>query len=445
MDSNQEFYLNKYQDELNQAYDNLHNAKVDYDTYKPIAESSLNKANNAKRLLDDLSETYIYYPDFLGSLNYLYLNSKYKSDSDQIILKEKASILELFQNKYNSLVTRLNSLQVQIYEEELASEIQGLLDIPENLIYSDELLKAKEIEEQLLKESIIANNLLADAAAREKIGVTLAKNPSGPEVREVCLDSMGNEIPMSICKPSSGGGGGGGGGVQAPPTAAELVNRSIQTWLDSFKVPEVKKPTPPPTTTANENVEAKLTEVKVPIPEVKQTELAVMDAIKAPIEEIKEPVKEEIKEIEPEDYINSFVFNVDLSKLKTNKPDTIKTDISDISSDVILIDSGLTLTDLGLGGIVSNDVNVVLPNDVSVTPPLSNDVSVTPDAIIPDVSGTITDVFTAETPNVIIGQDIKYPPYNPIIVPDSTNNSRLVFGAAVLGVIVAYNLIKKKD
>jgi hypothetical protein len=35
--------------------------------------------------------------------------------------------------------------------------------------------------------------------------------------------------------------------------------------------------------------------------------------------------------------------------------------------------------------------------------------------------------------------------YTYIIVPDSKNNSRLVFGTAVLGVIIAYNLIKKKD
>ena len=39
MDSNQQYYLDKYKQDLNVAYNNLHDARVDYDTFKPIAES----------------------------------------------------------------------------------------------------------------------------------------------------------------------------------------------------------------------------------------------------------------------------------------------------------------------------------------------------------------------------------------------------------------------
>lgn len=438
MDSNQQYYLDKYKQDLNVAYNNLHDARVDYDTFKPIAESSTTKTINAKKVFDNLAPNYIYYPDFLKSLQILYLNSKAQSDADQDVLKEKSNELSLFQKKYDDIVRKINALLIQIYEEELANDIQNLVNIPDNMVQSDELIIAKAAADKIIAEKAAADKIISDAKAVADKAIATEKAASAPKVSitesgiEVCLDSMGNQIDMSNCRPSTSS----ASSPSAPsapsaayiPTAAELVAQNINNWLKQFEV----KPNTPATTTESKPITttdskpAVTTESKpAATNESKTTETTQSSTNNSPDATTTEKVNENPTS---EDYINSFVFNVDLSKINNNQ--------SSSSSDTSLpSNTSQTLNDLGLGG---ETIDGTSDTTTDVTSGTITDVS----------SGTTTDVNidTKNTTDVVIDNSIiDKIEYNPIIVPDSTNNSRLVFGAAVLAVIVAYNLIKKKD
>jgi hypothetical protein len=431
MDSNQQYYLDKYTKDLNVAYNDLHDSRVDYDTFKPIAESSKNKTINAKKVFDNLAPSYIYYPDFLKSLQLLYLNSKSQSDADQDVLKQKSDALAVFQKKYNDIVSKINALEIQIYEEELAADIQNLVNVPENMVQSDELIIAKAAADKAAAEKSAIDKAAADKAAADKAAIA-PKVTTTESGTEVCLDSMGNQIDMSICRPSTGGGGTpntpSAPSAQHIPTAAELVAQSINSWLQQYQPkpetpaakPDVSSATKPDVSSATKSDVSSAT--KSDVSSAAKTDVG--SATKTDVISDEKPIDStnntnitNTNDITTEDYINSFVFNVDLSKLKTNQ--------SNASDTTIGSTNGQTLDDLGLGS-PKKDVSSDTKNDVSSD--TKNDVT----------SGTKNDV-------VVDNSTIDKIEYNPIIVPDSTNNSRMVFGAAALAVIVAYNLIKKKD
>lgn len=406
MDSNQQYYLDKYTKDLNLAYNNLHDSRVDYDTFKPISESSNDKTINAKKVFDNLAPNYIYYPDFLKNLQLLYLNSKAQSDADKDILKQKSDALAVFQKKYNDIVAKINALEIQIYEEELAADIQNLVNVPENMVQSDELIIAKAAADKVAADKAAADKVISDAAKAlaEKNAPKITITETGAEV---CLDSMGNQIDMSICRPNTGSSTPSAPSTPSSPhidTPAELVAKNINSWLQQYQ-PKVNTPASTSTATPAATPESKPTETTQSITNI------------SPDATTTEKVNENPTS---EDYINSFVFNVDLSKINNNQ--------SSSSSDTSLpSNTSQTLNDLGLGG-----------ETIDGTSDTTTDVT----------SGTTTDVNTdtTNTTDVVIDNSIiDKIEYNPIIVPDSTNNSRLVFGAAVLAVIVAYNLIKKKD
>jgi len=393
MDANQKYYLDKYTQDLNVAYNNLHDSRVDYDTFKPIADSSINKTTNAKKVFDNLSPTYIYYPDFLKSLQLLYLNAKAQSDDDQNVLKQKADLLASNQKIYDGIVGKINALEVQIYEEELAADIQNLVNVPENMVQSDELVIAKAAADKAAAEKAAADKAITDALkVNSKTGEnTIIKDPEG---REVCLDPMGNEIDMGICRPTSASGGGGGvGGASREKTPSELVAENINSWLQQYQ-PKVNAPNGLVTPSTPKSPDETPSVNKVLTPEEQATKDAKADADKAAAANKEAADKaaadkaaaDKAPNATPEDYINSFVFNVDLSQLNTEKTTTTNTKTE-------------TSTENATQSAQTDVENQVTNNTISNTP----------------------------------------------IVPDSTKNSRMVFGAAALAVIVAYNLIKKKD
>jgi hypothetical protein len=330
MTTNQEYYLGLYVDNANQAYSLMHDARVDYDTYKPIADSSLLKTEQAKKMLEKLFVIYINYPAFINGLRNIYNTAKEQSDLENFYLTEKLNKLNSLKSKYDSWIDKINALQIQIDEDILSKSIQDIADDPRSLEKSDELVLIKKKADD--EAARIAAEKAAEAA---RIAAENAKNApesaNAPEVikgeinkdiitgSEACVDKNGNLIDMSICRPSVGGGGGGGGGTQS---ASQIVDKNVSYWLDNIikqVTPKVAPPPPiiappAPIEPAKEEVKKEENPIETPKEEVKE------ETIKEAPKEVEAP-KEETKDKAPatEDIINSFIFNVDLSKLISDR------------------------------------------------------------------------------------------------------------------------------
>ena len=469
MDSNQQYYLDKYTKDLNLAYNNLHDSRVDYDTFKPISESSNDKTINAKKVFDNLAPNYIYYPDFLKNLQLLYLNSKAQSDADKDILKQKSDALAVFQKNYNDIVAKINALEIQIYEEELAADIQNLVNIPENMVQSDELIIAKAAADKVATDKAASDKVIADAAkalaAKNAPKVTITETGA-----EVCLDSMGNQIDMSICRPNTGGSTPSTPSApSAPPidTAAELVAKNINSWLQQYQ-PKANTPastsssTPASTPISTSSVDKVLTPEEQSAKDAKDAaDKATAD--KAAIDKATsdKATADKIANPTPEEYINSFVFNVDLSKLNTEKATATTTETptsSDINnSDITNVDSKISDIQNKLNNSnLTKDQILLLQKQLAAAQALKAALielaaAQAKNSSKEEIAALQSKLFDAQTAqldaeNEVVNTEISNTPIsNTPIVPDSTNNSRLVFGAAVLAVIVAYNLIKKKN
>ena len=240
MTPNQEYYLGLYVDNANEAYSLMHDAKVDYDTYKPIADSSLLKTEQAKKMLEKLYVIYINYPVFINGLKNIYNTAKEQSDLENFYLAEKQNRLNSLKSKYDSWIDKINALQIQIDEDILSGLIQNIADDPRSLEKSDELVLEKK------KADDEAARIAAEKAAEA------AKNSPQAEINkdiitgsEACVDKDGNIVDMSICRPSSGGGGGGGGAYVE--TASDIVDKNVSSWLDNIinqVTPKVAPPSP---------------------------------------------------------------------------------------------------------------------------------------------------------------------------------------------------------
>ena len=474
MDSNQQYYLDKYTKDLNLAYNNLHDSRVDYDTFKPISESSNDKTINAKKVFDNLAPNYIYYPDFLKNLQLLYLNSKAQSDADKDILKQKSDALAVFQKNYNDIVEKINALEIQIYEEELAADIQNLVNIPENMVQSDELIIAKAAADKVATDKAASDKVIADAAkalaAKNAPKVTITETGA-----EVCLDSMGNQIDMSICRPNTGGSTPSTPSAPSAPhidTAAELVAKNINSWLQQYQ-PKANTPastsssTPASTPISTSSVDKVLTPEEQSAKDAKDAadkataDKAAIDKATSDKETADKAAADKIANFTPEEYINSFVFNVDLSKLNTEKATATTTETptsSDINnSDITNVDSKISDIQNKLNNSnLTKDQILLLQKQLAAAQALkaalielaAAQAKNSSKEEIAALQSKLSDAQTAQldAENEVVNTEISNTPIsNTPIVTSINNNSKLFFGAAVLSFIVAYNLIKKED
>jgi hypothetical protein len=217
----------------------------------------------------------------------------------------------------------------------LAYDIQDIVDNPDSLTYSYELVDA------------------ADEYARKKVQAEIAKDALTG--REVCFDKEGYEIDMSICKPSSSGGGGGGGENSAyAPSPADIIGRKIDDWINVISIAvktddindviNVDKATSQSVERRAEaaaaekaaQVEAEKVAVekasaeKAKLEKMEAEQKAIVDAAeKAAAEKATaEKAVSDKKLQELNAIVNQFSFNVDVSKITKDKELLEKTEIS---------------------------------------------------------------------------------------------------------------------
>lgn len=198
------------------SYDKMDEKQVDYDKFKQVADASTLKADQAQKVYDRLYKTFIYYPAFIRSLSKIKDDARSISNEDQKILNEKYISFVDYKYEYENIISQINQNLLKIDAEELAYDIQDIVDSPDSLTYSYELVDA------------------ADEYARKKVQAEIAKDAITG--REACLDKDGYEIDMSICRPSGGGGGGGGGGNGYVPSAADIIGRKVDDWINLIAV-----------------------------------------------------------------------------------------------------------------------------------------------------------------------------------------------------------------
>jgi hypothetical protein len=416
MTPNQEYYLGLYVDNANEAYSLMHDAKVDYDTYKPIADSSLLKTEQAKKMLEKLYVIYINYPVFINGLKNIYNTAKEQSDLENFYLTEKQNRLNSLKSKYDSWIDKINALQIQIDEDILSGLIQNIADDPRSLEKSDELvLEKKKADDE------------AARIAAEKAAIQAEINKDIITGSEACVDKDGNIVDMSICRPSSGGGGGGGGAYVE--TASDIVDKNVSSWLDNIINQVTPKVAPPPPIIAP----------PAPIEPAKE-EAPTETPIETPIEEeIEEAPKEEIKDEAPatEDIINSFIFDVDLSKLISDK---------NLGSD-----DGVEVIDpLGLG-LGSGGPNPMGGGGFDTFDPFNPMLGL----------GSVSNELPIPVPTPIVKEETKKSssipkqPIQPIVVADVQqpilktidikSMTPIYLGAGLVSALIVYNIWKKKS
>jgi hypothetical protein len=425
MTPNQEYYLGLYLDNANQAYSLMRDARVDYDTYKPIADSSLLKTEQAKKMYEKLYVIYINYPVFLNGLKNIYNTSKEQSDLENFYLTEKQNRLNSLKSKYDSWIEKINELQVQIDIDILSQTVQNIADDPRSLEKSDELvIEKKKADDEAAR---IAAEKAAEAAEN-------AKNTQTEIIKDIitgsetCVDKDGNIIDMSICRPSSGGGGS-GEYVAPKETASQIFDKNVDSWLDNIikQVTPIVEPPAPIIAAPSPPIETPT--IETPKEEPKKEETTTTN------EEVK---KEETPETE--DIINSLIFDVDLSKLISNKTE------GETLIEVPLEDS------LGLG-LGSGGPNPMGGGGFEIFDPFS------PIGLGSDVSN-IDLPKPVPVPTPIVKEEIKkstssIKPIQPIVVADVNqpilktvdikSMTPIYLGAGLVSALIVYNIWKKKD
>jgi len=216
MTTEQQNLIDSLRQQAASAYDKMDEKQVDYDKFKQVADASTLKADQAQKVYDRLYKTFIYYPAFIRSLSKIKDDARSISDEDQKILNDKYISFVDYKYEYENIISQINQNLLKIDAEELAYDIQDIVDSPDSLTYSYELVDA------------------ADEYARKKVQAEIAKDAITG--REACLDKDGYEIDMSICRPSGGGGGGGGGGNGYIPSAADIIGRKLDDWINVISI-----------------------------------------------------------------------------------------------------------------------------------------------------------------------------------------------------------------
>jgi hypothetical protein len=424
MTPNQEYYLGLYLDNANQAYSLMRDARVDYDTYKPIADSSLLKTEQAKKMYEKLYVIYINYPVFLNGLKNIYNTAKEQSDLENFYLTEKQNRLNSLKSKYDSWIEKINELQVQIDIDILSQIVQNIADDPRSLEKSDELvLEKKKADEEAAKIAAEKAKIAAENAIINKDVITGS---------EVCVDKDGNIIDMSICRPSSGGGGGGDVGYFAPKkTASEIFDKNVDSWLDNI-IKQVEPRVEPPAPII----------VAPPTEDIPKTE-------EAAIEEEVAKTEEEIPKTEEaatEDIINSLIFDVDLSKLISNKTEgqLIEAPLEDPLEDPL----GLGLGSGGPNPMGGGGFEIFDPFSPILLPqpePQPIKVESEPEPIKIETQPEIkkSNSVLESIPQPIKVDDVKKPILQTAAV--NTSMTPIYLGVGLVSALIVYNIWKKKS
>jgi len=448
MTEKQRYYLDMYNSEADKAYESMHDYRIDYDTFKPIADASSIMTEQAKKVYDKLYRIYINYPIFLRGLKNIYDNSKKASDKDQEILKSKLNILNEYRSKYDAWINKINAIEVQINEDELSAQIDEIANLPENLERSNELAlieKEKEIEAARIAQDA-ADKAAAEKAIADKIASENATQDTTIIIdkiigTEVCLDNFGNQIDMSICRPSSSGGG---GGSQQEKTAAQIVNENIENWLkgieETFKVEEEVKPIiiAEPISAPNPIVEREPIVDVEPILEPILEPIVDVEPILEPIVDV-EPV---VEPIEPEDIINSFIFKADLSKIissELSSRQSIKEpNLDEISQLEPIIEKEPILHEI-------RPIDEMSPIDQFIQSNPNKEPIL--DEILP-LEQIIEKVTTLEPSQYPIQEEQKIAPIDKNEIVNKTkikDNSNMIFSIGLLTIIAGITIINKKD
>jgi len=275
------------------TYDKMDEMQVDYDKFKQVADASKLKADQAQKIYDRLYKKFIYYPSFIKSLGKIKDDSKIVSDREQEILNKKYNSFYSYKIEYDNIISKINQTILKINAEDLAKDIQDLVDNPDSLTYSYELVNA------------------ADEYARKKAEAEISKDLITG--REACIDKNGIEIDMSVCRPSNASSG--GGSVRnSPPTASEILEKNINDWIEIVNIavsepmivekPIQKQPEPDP-----QQPEPVIQQPE-PVPQQPET-VPQQPELKTSLEDT---IKSEIKEIE-----SLLGFKVDISKITKDK------------------------------------------------------------------------------------------------------------------------------
>ena len=243
--------LQKYKDDADAAYHKLDNVKVDYDDFAQVAAASSLKATESKLIYDGLYNKFIGYPTFLKNLNNIYLDAKTQSDKDQATLQEKADVVSAYQSDYDNAINKISEFQTQIDIEDLGNELQDIANNPDNLIFSYELVAAKDSADYAKK---VADDLAAQAAAQAAIGKINGI--------ETCISKItGKDIGMDKCRPNNSNSASSGGGGSTPtkaPTPQEIAAKKVDDWIkianDAIKPPPTPIPTPAAASTSSTNI-----------------------------------------------------------------------------------------------------------------------------------------------------------------------------------------------
>lgn len=217
MTTEQQNLIDSLRQQAASAYDKMDEQQVDYDKFKQVADGSALKADQAQKVYDRLYKTFIYYPSFIKSLGKIRDDAKVVSDKYQEILREKYNSFVDYKYEYENIISKINQNLLKINAEELAYDIQDIVDNQNSLTYSYELVDA------------------ADNYAMQKAQAQINKDILTG--REACFDKNGIEIEMSICKPSTASGTTGIGGIsEYVPSAADIVGKKIDDWINVISV-----------------------------------------------------------------------------------------------------------------------------------------------------------------------------------------------------------------
>ena len=126
------------------AYDKMDERQVDYDKFKQVADASTLKADQAQKVYDRLYKQFIYYPAFIKSLGKIKDDARAISDEEQEILNEKYISFIDYKYEYENIISQINQNLLQINGQELAYNIQDIVDSPNSLTYSYELVDAAD-------------------------------------------------------------------------------------------------------------------------------------------------------------------------------------------------------------------------------------------------------------------------------------------------------------
>lgn len=302
------------------AYDKMDEQQVDYDKFKQVADGSALKADQAQKVYDRLYKTFIYYPSFIKSLGKIRDDAKEISDKDQEILTEKYNSFVEYKSEYDIIISKIHQNLLKINAEQLAYDIQGIVDSPNSLTYSYELVDA------------------ADNYAMEKAQAQISKDIITG--REACFDKDGYEIDMGICKPSTASGSI-GGVSEYVPSAADIVGKKIDDWINVISVAvnsdnindlinvekatsqdiKIKAEAAAAEKTAQleaEKVAAeKAAEDKARLEKMEAEQKAIIEAEAE--KEALQKAADEKKKKELNAIVNQFSFNVDVSKISNDK------------------------------------------------------------------------------------------------------------------------------